>query len=429
MEHAHGRLHALDGLRATMMLLGLVLHSSVSYGVVDYGAAWPYKDPATTIVVDLIVYFIHVFRMPVFFVLAGFFAALLYLRRGPGGLARNRAMRIVVPFAVGWVILCPLAIGGFIFANAEKSGSIAMGSFEVIVRQSGIWGLFGDTTRHLWFLYDLIFFYLAALGLAPLVERLPATFRARTLRVFESVVSRPLLRTLAPASLTAATLLPMGGWLRTSTSFMPDPLVLLAYGVFFGFGWLLCLKHDLLASFERLAWTQTLLGVALLLATVPLLQGLPESRDSQSFAVVLRSVIGGGGVWLLVFGLTGLFLRHLDRQLPVVRYVADSSYWVYLVHLPCTIWISGLLAEIAWSPWLKILVVLGGTTVIGFTTYDLLVRSSFIGLILNGRRSPRGLPVPETIVALRTEPVPGRSRGSERNAARADDRGAVTDLR
>ncbi len=279
MEHAHARLHALDGLRAAMMLLGLVLHSTISYGVVDYGAAWPYNDPATTFVVDLIFSFIHVFRMPVFFVLAGFFAALIYLRRGAGGLARNRATRVVVPFAVGWVILYPLVIGGFIFANAEKSDSLAIGFIKVIVSQSGVSGFFGDTTLHLWFLYDLIFFYLAALGLAPLVGRLPAALRGEILRAFESVVSRPLLRILVPALLTAVTLLPMGGWLRISTSFMPDPPMLGAYGVFFGFGWLLCLKRNLLASFERLAWTQTLVGVVLLVhpvnGEVPPVKGRP----------------------------------------------------------------------------------------------------------------------------------------------------------
>ena len=46
--------------------------------------------------------FIHIFRMPIFFVMAGFFAAMLYLRRGPGGLAQNRATRIVVPFATSF---------------------------------------------------------------------------------------------------------------------------------------------------------------------------------------------------------------------------------------------------------------------------------------------------------------------------------------
>ena len=70
------RLHALDGLRAVMMLLGLVLHSLDSYTVTDLGGAWPFKDAATSAIADNITRFIHVFRMPVFFVLAGFLRGL-----------------------------------------------------------------------------------------------------------------------------------------------------------------------------------------------------------------------------------------------------------------------------------------------------------------------------------------------------------------
>ena len=42
---------------------------------------------------------------------------------------------------------------------------------------------------------------------------------------------------------------------------------------------------------------------------------------------------------LVALGVTGLFLRHLNHHVPVVRYVVDASYWVYLVHLPFTLWI------------------------------------------------------------------------------------------
>ena len=51
------RYHALDALRATMMLLGLVLHSAVSYTASPLGAAWPYHDPHTSPWFDLIVFF------------------------------------------------------------------------------------------------------------------------------------------------------------------------------------------------------------------------------------------------------------------------------------------------------------------------------------------------------------------------------------
>jgi glucan biosynthesis protein C len=71
-------------MRAITMLLGLVLHSAISYGKIDYGEAWSLKDPETTsLLFDLLVGYIHAFRMPVFFAIAGFFGALLFYERSP----------------------------------------------------------------------------------------------------------------------------------------------------------------------------------------------------------------------------------------------------------------------------------------------------------------------------------------------------------
>lgn len=62
-----------------MTLLGVVLHSGVTYTVADLGSAWSLKDPDTrNVAFDLLGGFIHSFRMPVFFVVAGFFGALLF---------------------------------------------------------------------------------------------------------------------------------------------------------------------------------------------------------------------------------------------------------------------------------------------------------------------------------------------------------------
>src|SRR6185295_19682311 len=84
------RLHALDGLRAAMMLLGLVLHSAASYVTITLHEAWPFQDRARSGAFDLLVFTIHLFRMPTFFVMAGFFAALLYQREGARGFLAHR---------------------------------------------------------------------------------------------------------------------------------------------------------------------------------------------------------------------------------------------------------------------------------------------------------------------------------------------------
>ncbi|HMK02375.1 MAG TPA: hypothetical protein VK552_23890, partial [Reyranella sp.] len=73
------RYHALDALRAAMMFLGIYLHATVAYSPVG---GWPYKPAQLTTALDFSVGLIHVFRMPVFYVMAGFFAALLLQRYG-----------------------------------------------------------------------------------------------------------------------------------------------------------------------------------------------------------------------------------------------------------------------------------------------------------------------------------------------------------
>ena len=41
--------------------------------------------------------------------------------------------------------------------------------------------------------------------------------------------------------------------------------------------------------------------------------------------------------WLMTFGLMGLFRKVLKREIYAVRYLLDSSYWLYIVHVPLTI--------------------------------------------------------------------------------------------
>jgi glucan biosynthesis protein C len=96
-------------------------------------------------------------------------------------------------------------------------------------------------------------------------------------------------------------------------------------------------------------------------------------------------------IWNAIWGFLGLFLLTTDRNIPFIRYFVDGSYWVYIIHLPLTIWIPGLIANTELGAFSKFSITLLSTTVIGFVTYDLFVRSTFIGAILNGRRWPRAL--------------------------------------
>jgi glucan biosynthesis protein C len=384
------RIYALDGLRATMLFCVVLYHCLLSYTVAP-SRIWTFKDGMTTITADLAVGFIHTFTLPTFFMLAGFFSAMLYLQRGAESFARNRVTRIALPFVVGWLVLHPLVGGGLLFAKAAQASSLADGMIAVRRGFSDGILLFPDNTLHLWFMYDLIFFYAAILTLAPVIMRVPAAWREGALVLFGSIIARPLLRVPLLALITMGMLRMVGGTLYASLSFVPNWRLLLGYGLYFGFGWLLYLNRERIFEFDRFAWAQTLAGLAIFFIVGPSLALLAGGTLPRSMLFIVPTMVGATVVWLLFFGLTGLYLRHFNHPSRAVRYVVDSSFWIYLVHLPLAIWLPGLFSGLILPPWIKILMVLGITYLVGFATYDLFVRSTALGSVLNGRRYPRAL--------------------------------------
>ena len=71
------RYHGLDALRALAMAMGIVLHAALPYFFTD--GFWPADDHSKPI--KAIFEFIHIWRMPVFFILSGFLSALVINRR------------------------------------------------------------------------------------------------------------------------------------------------------------------------------------------------------------------------------------------------------------------------------------------------------------------------------------------------------------
>ena len=98
-------------------------------------------------------------------------------------------------------------------------------------------------------------------------------------------------------------------------------------------------------------------------------------------------------------GTSGLFLTHLDVERPVVRYLSDAAYWMYIVHLPFTLLIPGLLANSGLTALARFAIVLSGTVLVSLVSYHFLVRSTMIGHLLNGRRYPVRLPLRATAQA------------------------------
>jgi peptidoglycan/LPS O-acetylase OafA/YrhL len=74
-----------------------------------------------------------------------------------------------------------------------------------------------------------------------------------------------------------------------------------------------------------------------------------------------------------------------------MRYISDASYWVYLLHLSLTAILPGLIVDWPMHAIVKFLFVLISTGIICFVSYHYLVRNTFIGKFLNGRKYSKKL--------------------------------------
>jgi surface polysaccharide O-acyltransferase-like enzyme len=94
----------LDALRGTAMLLGIVLHACLSY----FPCPWPVQDTRQDGLYFLPYAVIHMFRMPLFFIISGFFTMFILQRHGLGGMIRQRVERILIPLLLALLTIVPV---------------------------------------------------------------------------------------------------------------------------------------------------------------------------------------------------------------------------------------------------------------------------------------------------------------------------------
>jgi glucans biosynthesis protein C len=87
------RLHALDAVRGCALLLGIVLHATLSF-MPTPTRIWIIQDNHPSLTLAVLFFAIHVFRMTTFFLIAGFFAHMSFHRRGAGDFIKDRLQRM-----------------------------------------------------------------------------------------------------------------------------------------------------------------------------------------------------------------------------------------------------------------------------------------------------------------------------------------------
>ncbi len=378
---ASQRLHGLDFLRALMMLLGIVIHGGQIYSTMNLGFDY-YMDPMKSPVLDGAVILINTFRMPVFFLLSGFFTAMIFQRSSLRLMLGDRYRRLVIPFIV---FLPPLAlILGVLYVGASTLA--ATGSWGLDLAYVEHPDLLWNNTHHLWFIYYLCIIIAIAALLIALGGVVPVRLRRWALALLQVVFCRGLISLLLLGVAFALLALEtytgrLGGGMRW-TIYWPSVAF---FGGFFALGWCFWHQRSQLNLAARRGWWY--LGTAVLCLVIGLYcflnQGQPGSEAYRSLHPVLALANAFAVVFFSV-SLTGLFYRYFTAYNPVLRYLVDASYWVFIVHQPLVVAIGILMYAVGLPAELKFLINAALTTGLCLASYHYLVRGKTTERILRG---------------------------------------------
>jgi peptidoglycan/LPS O-acetylase OafA/YrhL len=389
------RYGGLDALRALAVMGGVLLHACVAYMPSRMpDLLWPVHDAHPTVVCHLIFWWLHCLRLPVFFVISGFFAEMMCQSRGADVFLKNRIQRIAIPYHILLVTLMPLTLAiwiGGLWLN-DRVTLEAFFSFSKPVAAEIRNHFFGP--GHLWFLADLT---IISVTFGLIRREFPARPDAPPAALF-----RLRWPALAPVYLAGPSLMLLWGntspFVVHNNTFVPDTARLAYYGLYFFAGVVAFRRKE--QAFELLKYPFTHLSLSLV-AVIAMFATLPDALAGR--ATLLNRLFLSASValvaWLSVFGLMAIFLNQWKSDRPAFRYLADASYWVYIIHLPLVGMSHIALQQAPIGAFTKFLLTALITLSVAVMSYQTCVRYTFIGRALNGPRTRKGEAAREPAVA------------------------------
>ncbi len=348
------RFHELDALRAFAMLLGVVLHASMFL----VWREWPVvaKEISPDLPYDDIVHAIHGFRMPVFFLLSGFFTAMLWKRYGRKELFKHRLRRVGLPLLIGAFTIVPVHVLWIVLFKGDEINLLTL------IWVFGLGWIYG--LQHLWFLWMLLLLVGLFIGISSLGIRF---------------TRRWVWWMLIPSVLVPQLMMTEYTWgPDTASHIVVNPIVLAYYLCFFLFG---SFMFQTCMSIDR-RWTLALLPAIPIFYVGRIFEFTGDSVSAH----IASSVVQVMYAWAMCFGTIGFFKIVASANRPWIRYMSDASYWIYLWHVALIFPAQAIATRIDWNVHLEVVLIIVGVTANLLVVYQLFVRYTWVGTMLNGSR-------------------------------------------
>ena len=310
MSAQENRIYSFDAARAIAAILLIVLHSSLGYLRFPV-PEWPSYGQQTSLFFDFLVGAIHMFRLPAFFFLAGFFSYQLLIRLKVWGFIQNCFKRICLPFFFLCLIInSPVILNEFFLDKIHN--------FKDFLSPLNL--------SYLWFLeYLLIYCCLLILGSSLLLIPNCKWINDQVEMRLKPHYIGPLIVACVFISLYSCHV----WYIPTPLSYIPNIWSLLIYGLYYFLGIILSRHSSSIDYFFKWRMSSFFGGVGFYLLYIFVYIFFFSNEKFRTLAIVFYA-ISSYLLFLCFFGFCQIFFTKPNQ---LIRLIADASYWIYLTHI------------------------------------------------------------------------------------------------
>jgi glucan biosynthesis protein C len=363
MAGSKARIYHLDALRCFCMLFGLLVHGAT------IGSNPFFRGIDVTS---------EHFRMATFFLISGFFTAMVCSRSELWPFLAARGRLVLIPFVAGVLLLNPVTNWLIQLYHGGGQGFVDYfaGGWRLPLPGPTVWHL------HLWFLISLFVYTLVTPGLmklsgSALAERLVAMLGrwpewARLFAMALSVgVAVALFRGIADQLLKPMLPEQFGFLAHATASYFPY----FAAGLF---AW----RHRILFdSMHRLFWAGLILFGGVYLVQPLIADQLPRALERSTYWIAR-----GGFIFLIVCALLAVAQRLVTKGSPMLSRLTDGVYSFYIFHFLVIYVIANLVRPFTDNLYLTYAVILAVGYPLLFLIHErLIARSALLTLLFNGK--------------------------------------------
>lgn len=363
------RRHDLDWIRVCAFGLLVLYHVGMYYVTWDFHI----KSPHASRALEPAMLLLNPWRLTLLFMVSGAATRFMADRASAGALAKGRVWRLLPPIVLAMLVIVPPQT---YLEVLQKLGSVPpVGEFWLrYLTGSGRWCPKGEcivtpTWNHMWFVVYLLVYSLLLAALVAVWKGMGSALTAALDRMPAwAVLAAPaafliLLRcTLFPSFPVTHALI--DDWYTHAISFS---------AFLFGFG--MATAGTLRERTIALRWPALVIALCAWAAFATFRWQYPTvASASEELRTAMRAV-WAVQQWTAIPAVLGFAAKHLTRGGPVLRYLTEAVFPLYIVHQTIIIVLAWNLMPLGWPLWVEGIALIVAAVVGGLATYEIAKRA------------------------------------------------------